>query len=453
MVEYLLTYLHDGSKFETDLVRMGFQMAALAFVFTPPHKNIRSVCRYIARAMALTLTIMLCSFVFLPKQETLVPILGGFGLLLLFFIGYPCLFYKKSRDIRLAMILSFTVAGFSVNGLSYCFGTILDQKWPGHTMLFLCMNNCLLVAYCIVVRKYSLDRFLSVLHSGNVLLSVINFIGLATTILTLWINFRVRVMDEFCAVIFFLTYIMSVGVYAATYMLSMENTRLQQMMVERQMDQALQQQVDLTQNSLKNLRKIRHDLKNQYAYMLALLKNKEYENLEDALLEISQQKLRQDGQIDCGNVEVSAILTMEVMKARSKGMNIVTNIVVPPKLPFKNGSLLSIVSNMLDNAMDANERYGVDQEIEICMNLRGEYLYIAVFNYLPANVEKDKLLSLKSSKGNNPEHGLGTRIIQEIAEHYNGYAVFDIQNGMFVTEVMLDMMKGRAYEGDKRGNL
>ena len=187
--------------------------------------------------------------------------------------------------------------------------------------------------------------------------------------------------------------------------------------------------------------------------MLALLKNKEYENLEDALLEISQQKLRQDGQIDCGNVEVSAILTMEVMKARSKGMNIVTNIVVPPKLPFKNGSLLSIVSNMLDNAMDANERYGVDQEIEICMNLRGEYLYIAVFNYLPANVEKDKLLSLKSSKGNNPEHGLGTRIIQEIAEHYNGYAVFDIQNGMFVTEVMLDMMKGRAYEGDKRGNL
>ena len=217
MVEYLLTYLHDGSKFETDLVRMGFQMAALAFVFTPPHKNIRSVCRYIARAMALTLTIMLCSFVFLPKQETLVPILGGFGLLLIFFIGYSCLFYKKSRDIRLAMILSFTVAGFSVNGLSYCFGTILDQKWPGHTMLFLCMNNCLLVAYCIVVRKYSLDRFLSVLHSGNVLLSVINFIGLATTILTLWINFRVRVMDEFCAVIFFLTYIMSVGVCGNLY--------------------------------------------------------------------------------------------------------------------------------------------------------------------------------------------------------------------------------------------
>ena len=448
MREYFITYLHDDFRFQTDIVRMGFQMAALAFVFTSPRKNIRSVCLYAGRVIALTLLIMLCSFVFLPKLGTVVPILGGFGLLLIFSVLYPCLFYKKARDIRIAMILSFTLAVFSVNGLAYSLGTILDQKWSGHRMMVLCLINCLLIVYCFVVRKYSLDKFLSVLHSGNILLSVINFIGLATTILTLWINFGVRVMDEFCSVIFCLTYIMAIGVYVATYMLSMENAKIQQMMVERQMDQALQQQVDLTQNSLKNLRKIRHDLKNQYAYMLALLKNKEYENLEDALLEISQQKLKPDGQIDCGNVEVSAILTMEVMKAKSKGMNILTNIVVPPKLPFKNSSLLSIVSNMLDNAMDANERYEMDREIEICMNLRQEYLYIAVFNYLPEGIVSEKLLSLKSAKGNDPEHGLGTKIIQEIAEYYIGYAVFDIQDDMFVCEVMLDMMKGKEYEGN-----
>ena len=106
------------------------------------------------------------------------------------------------------------------------------------------------------------------------------------------------------------------------------------------------------------------------------------------------------------------------------------------------------MSNMLDNAMDANERYGIEKEIEICMNLRQEYLYIAVFNYLPDNIENEKLLSLKSSKGDDPEHGLGTKIIQEIAEYYNGYAVFDIQDNMFVCEVMLDMMKGKEYEGN-----
>ena len=101
-----------------------------------------------------------------------------------------------------------------------------------------------------------------------------------------------------------------------------------------------------------------------------------------------------------------------------------------------------------DNAMDANERYEMDREIEICMNLRQEYLYIAVFNYLPEGIVSEKLLSLKSAKGNDPEHGLGTKIIQEIAEYYNGYAVFDIQDDMFVCEVMLDMMKGKEYEGN-----
>ena len=448
MEEYIISYFNNGIHVMTDLIRFSFQMFALAFIFTPPEKNVRSILLFVGRGILLVSAIMGISVLSLREVNGLLPVIESFFLLCAFYILYPLLFYKYQSHIKVTMIISSVLAVFSINGLSYSFGSIMEEVWENHTILVLCMVNLLLVIYAAVVRFYSLEKFVGPQHFGTILISIIDAIGMITVVVTLGINFKIKIMSEYCSIIFFLTYILALGAYIAVYMMNVENAKIQQMMVERQMDQALQQQVDLTQGSIKNLRKIRHDLKNQYAYMLALLKNKEYGNLENALLELSQQKLKPDGQIDCGNVEVSAILTMEVMKARSKGMNIVTSIVVPPKLPFKNSSLLSVVSNMLDNAMDANERYHLDRDIEICMNLRQEYLYIAVFNYLPENIEREKLLSLKSSKGEDPEHGLGTKIIQEIAEYYNGYAVFDIQDDMFVCEVMLDMMKGKEYEGN-----
>ena len=286
MGEYIISYLSSGIHVMTDLIRCGFQMFILSFIFTAPKKNGCSVGWYIVKSILLVALILGISVLSVNQANMLLPVIENFFLLFAFYSIYPVIFYKQPSHVKIQMMLSSVLAVFSVNGLSYSFGSAMEEIWPDHTILVLCLVNMLLVLYAFIVRKYSLENFWSSLRAGTTLICIIDTIGMLTVILTLGINFKIRIMSEYCSIIFFLTYILAVGAYIAVYMMNVENAKIQQMMVERQMHQALQQQVDLTQGSLKNLRKIRHDLKNQYAYMLALLKNKEYENLENAFLRI-----------------------------------------------------------------------------------------------------------------------------------------------------------------------
>ena len=69
---------------------------------------------------------------------------------------------------------------------------------------------------------------------------------------------------------------------------------------------------------------------------------------------------------------------------------------------------------------------------------RNSYLYICVKNKLPEGADTERLRALKTTKTDDAEHGIGTKIVQELAEKYGGCAVFDIQNDEFIVEVLLD---------------
>ena len=73
-------------------------------------------------------------------------------------------------------------------------------------------------------------------------------------------------------------------------------------------------------------------------------------------------------------------------------------------------------------------------------------------NSLPENFDKKDVLSLRTSKSENAEdHGFGCKIIMRLSEKYNGHCLFDIEDGKFIGEVMLDMMES-AQDNSKGCN-
>ena len=364
--------------------------------------------------------------------------------------SYDCLYALlcrrrsfRHRLLKLATILSSSVA---VTALTFSFGSWMDSVLDIGPFPVYCFLTLLTILNVVLILRYSVDRIRQLLK-GMVIFSVaIDSVVLIALILTLGITFNGEtfagtVAMQYTSMIFFLLYIMVQVTYLSGWMVCRESAGLQELTAERQLQEATQHQLELTQTNMQNLRKLRHDLKNQYAYLEALLDHGEYAKLKETLSEYSAHRLKTESFVDCGNVELSAILTMEATKSQREGIRLDTVVAVPAKLPFSNGVLLSILSNMIDNALEANNRYGIKDDIRVQISLRNDYLYMAVFNRLPENINKTELLKLHSAKGNEAEHGLGTRIIRECAQAAGGEVLFDVQDGEFIVEVLLDMLK------------
>ena len=228
-----------------------------------------------------------------------------------------------------------------------------------------------------------------------------------------------------------------------------EQARSMELLAERQRAESEQELVRLTEKQLDDLRRLRHDIKNQYSYMRILLAEKRYDELEEYFQ-------RQDGELtavaaplNCGNRCVSIVLNMERQKAEAAGIAMTTKLVVPPVLPFPDDDLCSLLSNLIDNAIDECVRLGTyfpkyrEQGVSVSINPgnpSSDYLYIEVRNPTDRKHLTRRTDGIVSTKADAALHGYGTRIITRIAEKYNGTALFEAADGVFTARVILDMM-------------
>ena len=205
---------------------------------------------------------------------------------------------------------------------------------------------------------------------------------------------------------------------------------------ENKVLQAEKYMLGLSVQSLEDMRMLRHDIKNHIGAMRILLQEMDYEKLDEYFGKLSDDTLMPTSVIDCGNASMNAVLNMESAKARGCGILADIRAVVPPIFPFSVTDICCLLSNLIDNAIEAIERDKPKDRTVVCrINADDEYMYVRVKNYF---VAKSGAL-LATSKSDTSRHGLGHRIVEKIAKKYNGYVNFSVENGMFIAEVALDL--------------
>lgn len=186
----------------------------------------------------------------------------------------------------------------------------------------------------------------------------------------------------------------------------------------------------------ESLRRLRHEVKNQYAYIRMLLEQKEYDRAEKFFGEMSMRANPTFSWVGSGNELVDDIVNLEVSKARSAGVEISPRIAVPAELPYEEIDLCSLIMNLLDNAIEACSGSGGG-----CVRLgivadQGA-LVVTVANPSSQAPTFDGSGRLVTTKGDRGRHGYGTSIIRSVAEKYDGAADFSYEDGEFVARVML----------------
>lgn len=213
--------------------------------------------------------------------------------------------------------------------------------------------------------------------------------------------------------------------------------------MERQLDLQLTnqslafqaRQMDNAQVMLEQTRIARHELKNNYFYLEALLKQGKYEQMQAFLDQVIWPEFQRQEQVSTGNQLVDMILSQKVMEARQKGIPIVLDVLVPKNLKVQPQMLCSLLFNLLDNAIEASQQ-AEHPDIYCAMQEKKGYLSIEVRNKIDRSVLQENP-KLHTSKPDQDNHGIGMKMIRQVVERCDGSLDIREENGWFIVHSLL----------------
>lgn len=170
----------------------------------------------------------------------------------------------------------------------------------------------------------------------------------------------------------------------------------------------------------QSIRRLKHDMKNHFMVVGSYLNAKEYEEAKAYISEILDKLNAVHSYVETGNLLMNHIVNEKFEYARRQGIGIRAEIENLSFEKMKSIDFSAMLSNMLDNAIEASEK---EKEIkpEICVSIfqKQGYQVICVKNKISCSV-LEKNPKLCSTKKEKKLHGMGIAQIKEIVEKYDG---------------------------------
>lgn len=192
-------------------------------------------------------------------------------------------------------------------------------------------------------------------------------------------------------------------------------------------------QVDLMD---RELRKFRHDIKNHFICIDALLEQGKNEELSAYFKDLQNRFHSQEHLYYTGNDITDAILNYELNYHCNEQMKVSVSGKLSPIVTVSSMDICTIFSNMLTNAIQAANicNASIGQILNIQFQSGNQYFSISIHNSC------DKPLNTFSSTSKkNRNHGHGLHIIQDTVEKYNGFFEQTEENHIVSTTVILPL--------------
>lgn len=178
------------------------------------------------------------------------------------------------------------------------------------------------------------------------------------------------------------------------------------------------------------IRRLRHDMANHLQVLAALPTEK-----KDSYI---QELMQNDGVTKtlkyCGDPTVNAVLSVKENLMGHQEIQFEKRIDIPGELPFDKADICALLSNALDNAIEACLKLNVEErQIVLEARERKGMFAVSVKNpYLAAENEGIQKQGLpKTSKKDRKNHGYGLKSIKEIVERNHGSMEITAEEGTF----------------------
>ncbi len=181
-----------------------------------------------------------------------------------------------------------------------------------------------------------------------------------------------------------------------------------------------------------------HEYKNQIICIESLVANKQYADLEEYVQSIYGNLNKELDTINTNNVIVNAILNTKYQEAIEKGIVFVFRINDLSDLKISDDDIVIILSNLLNNAIEACENC-IDKKIIKLKFIKEDTIVIAVkntFNH-ELHYENREIKTTKLTK--EDEHGVGIKNVIRVIEKYGGSYVIKDLDREFIFSIVIYM--------------
>ncbi len=221
-----------------------------------------------------------------------------------------------------------------------------------------------------------------------------------------------------------------------------------QSVIKREND-LLTAQLSLQETSIKNLenaynrtRNFRHDIKNHMLTLSILAENGNIEDIKKYIREMN-------GIIDessyiriTGISAVDAILNEKLYEAQGDSITTNYDVMNMEKNSIKPVDMCIILSNALDNAIEANRKIEDPEKRYIKLKMHGDetFTVLSVSNpsvSAPVKIDSNSYLTSKKDARN---HGFGLKSIESTARKYDGEMLTKYEDGVFTLVIKLNAL-------------
>lgn len=189
-------------------------------------------------------------------------------------------------------------------------------------------------------------------------------------------------------------------------------------------------QLELYNSLRKNYdiqRKRTHEYKNQIMCIDSLLKKKNYDKLDGQL-----------DMVDTNNEVVNAVINAKYYEALQNDVLFILKINDLSHIKVSDEDIVTILSNLLDNAIEAAGQCDIDKRtVGIKLLYEDDVLSIAVSNSYKTEPEIMEDGYMRTIKDDKEQHGLGIRNVVATLEKYNAEYIIDYKNGEFVFSIIM----------------
>ena len=182
----------------------------------------------------------------------------------------------------------------------------------------------------------------------------------------------------------------------------------------------------------QEIRVLRHDIANHLMVARGLTQA-DGAMADDYLNGLDETFRRLSAADPCENRVAAAVLWGKAAEAEAKGVTLHTESVLPEEIGIEAHDLMSVLSNLLDNALDAAALSEDKQVSALIWREKGAVL-IRVEN----TVSRTKPPNFRStSKADRRSHGLGLSIVRELCRKYHGSLTFTAEDGLVRADAVM----------------
>lgn len=178
-----------------------------------------------------------------------------------------------------------------------------------------------------------------------------------------------------------------------------------------------------------------HDWSNHLSVLLFLVKSGEYKELENYIENLTKEiKFLENQLLNVENIVLKAVISQKIEIAKNLGIEFILKVDIPEEIKVKNIELSTLISNLLDNSIEANIISDSYRWIKLEISKMKNNLYITVKNTINCEIKEENGMYKTTKKGGK---GIGLTQIDKIVKSYKGSLIRKIEDNIFITKILI----------------